>query len=127
MEAIVELAVPVAVKVTLLLPRVAVAVFMPAVVPRVRVFVARPLESVVLVIEASVPPPLATAQVTEVEGTGFPSESVMSTTKEEPRADPAVPDKLLPEEIAIFAAAAGLILNVLDVPLVGPLLDAERV
>src|SRR5438309_188823 len=72
-------AVPVAWKVTLNEPAVAVSVFAPAVVPSFQVpTVATPAASVVALVPVAEPPPEATAKVTAAFGTGLPNWSLTS-------------------------------------------------
>src|SRR5687767_1587734 len=65
--------------------------FAPAVVPRVSVVLARPLASVIALVGATLPPPLATAKPTGKPATGRLSDARTSTTNGCPSAAPAVP------------------------------------
>ena len=90
-------------------PDVAVRVFDPAVVPRVQTGeVAMPelfVDTVPAV--ASDPPPVATANVTETLGTGFPATSVTRTAGAVATDEPAVALCALPLLTAIVVAAPG--------------------
>ena len=100
---------PVAVKVTgepASAPDVAVIVLEPAVPPRVHEpTVATPDEFVVTVRPVPEPPPVATANVTEVPDTTLPPESVTRTAGAIDTAEPAVADWALPALSAIVVAA----------------------
>ena len=123
-------AVPVAVNVTgdpVRPADVAVSEFAPAVVPSVQlVTVAMPLASVVTAdVGTTVPPPVATANVTDTPDFGFPFASVTSTLGSVATAEPATADCPLPAFTAIVEATPAAMLKVL---LVAPVrLVAEAV
>jgi hypothetical protein len=101
-------------------PEEAVTVFAPAVVPRVRVAEASPVEVVITLVGLSVPPPAVTAKVTVVPETGLPLASVTLTVNGFTSACPALPDWLLPLTIARFVAVGVAVVpvavNVIGLP-----------
>src|SRR4051812_31310683 len=101
-----EPTVPVAVNVADSEPAFAVRVFGPTVTPSVQLpTVAIPLAFVVAVPPVTLPPPVATVNVTVAPGTGLPFASLMSTDGAVATAVPAIADCASPALFVIEAAA----------------------
>jgi len=104
---------PVAVNVTGLpvrVPEVAVTLLVPGVAPKVKVEEAKPCAFVVTgCVGEIVPPPLATANVTETPETGTPLASVTKTVNGTVKAVPCVPVWLFPPALEIVVAAPAVV------------------
>lgn len=96
---------------------VAVTVFVPTVVPKVKVQRTCPLASEVVVHALTAPPPAVTAQVTVFPETTFKFTSFTTATKLPGKGEPAVPLCVLPDTTVILVAvpAVPVSLNVAGV------------